>query len=83
MPFWSNPYIIGSTILSFILTLMTVQWDVLRNMFHFTKISSSDWALIILISISVIGVSELEKLISNIQLPARLIPLVKNLYSRG
>lgn len=63
IPFFSNKYVLGSMILSFVLSLLTIYVEKLREIFHTTVLSGMDWLKIILIALSIIGIVEIEKLI--------------------
>ena len=63
MPVFSNKYVLGSMILSFMLSLSTIYFPTMRTLFHTTVLSGIDWLKIILISLSIIVIVEIEKLI--------------------
>lgn len=63
LPFFSNKYILGSMLLSFLLSILTVSLPFMRAIFHTSPLSMIDWLKIILTSLSIIVVVEIEKLI--------------------
>lgn len=63
---FSNPYVTASFILMIILTIITVQIEFFRDLFHTVSLSLNDWGRIFLVSFSVIVVVEMEKFIRNL-----------------
>lgn len=63
LPFFSNKYILVSMLLSFLLSILTVSSPFMRTIFHTSPLLMTDWLKIILISLSIIVVVELEKYI--------------------
>lgn len=63
MPFFSNKYVLGSMLLSFLLSISTVYVLPMEKIFHTTTLSGIDWLKIILVSLSIIVIVEIEKLI--------------------
>ncbi len=63
MNFWSNWYVILSMASSAFLAFSTIYIPFLRNLFHTTLLSMNDWIKIILISITIILVIEIDKMI--------------------
>ena len=61
MPFFSNKYILGSMFLSFFLSISTVYIVPMEKIFHTTALSGTDWLKIVLVSLSIIIVVEIEK----------------------
>ena len=61
MPIFSNKYILGSMLLSFLLSYLTVAFPFMRLLFHTTMLSFLDWLKIVLVSLTVIFAIELEK----------------------
>ena len=63
LPFFSNKYVLGSMLLSFFLSISTVYVLPMEKIFHTTALNGTDWLKIVLVSLSIIIVVEIEKLI--------------------
>ena len=63
MPFFSNKYILGSMIISFSLSYLTVALPAMQNLFHTVTLSMGDWLKIFLLALLIIVAVEVEKLI--------------------
>lgn len=61
MPFFSNKLIIYSLLISFILTVMTTQTVFFQQMFDTVALDLSQWLFLIIISLSIITVVEIDK----------------------
>lgn len=61
MPFFSNKLIIYSIVISFILTIMTTQTVYFQQLFETVALNLSQWFFLIIISLSIIAVVEIDK----------------------
>ena len=61
---FSNKYILLSMIFSFALSYLTVSLPIFRTVFQTVPLSLEDWSKIVLISLSVIIIVEIEKIIT-------------------
>ena len=59
--FWSNPYVIGSAILSLLLFFFTIIFEIGRKLFHTTSLTLEELLMITLISFSIIIAVEMQK----------------------
>ena len=65
MNFWSNWYTVLSMLSSFLLALCTIYIPLISNLFHTVPLGLNDWIKIILVSITIIFVVEIDKMIRN------------------
>lgn len=63
MKFFDNLWVIIAFIISVLMTILVVHNPLAQSLFHMKSISINDWLVIISVSLSVIGVVEIEKLI--------------------
>lgn len=64
--FFSNPYIIYFSTSMILLTFLTTTSSTFRSLFHTVSLSASEWTIIMLLSLIIIFVSEIDKLIRNL-----------------
>ncbi|WWC87715.1 potassium/sodium efflux P-type ATPase, fungal-type [Kwoniella dendrophila CBS 6074] len=64
LPIWTNPYLVGSIILSMALHFMILYVPFFRTMFRITSLNKQEWLAVILISLPVIFIDEFLKFIS-------------------
>ena len=56
-----NKYLIGATVLVFVMQLFAIYHPVMQNILNTVPLTLSEWALIVLLSFSIIAVEELRK----------------------